>query len=182
MTRSAQLYLMTGPDAGTVFDLDANEIIIGRSKSSDIVLNSRQVSRQHAAIRYADGVYTLEDLESSGGTYINKSRIRSSQLAHGDVLNLAGTECRFIYEDAPTLSEAPTMIESAVDPTVLARPPVKLIKRDPTPESVYNPRTSPLGFLNTPPYAAHSGRRQRGWIVALVVFILVIIGILWMVL
>ena len=52
------------------------ESIIGRAPSSDIVLDMPGVSKLHASLqRDGDGDWTLSDLRSREGTYINLSLI-----------------------------------------------------------------------------------------------------------
>jgi hypothetical protein len=57
------------------------------------------VSRQHAAINYVDGSFTIEDLNSSNGTWVNENRLAPNQprpLRNGDVLRL-GQLIIFVY-------------------------------------------------------------------------------------
>ena len=49
--------------------------IIGRSRSSGCVLSDPTVSRAHAALSYRDGAWSLRDLGSTNGTYVNGRRI-----------------------------------------------------------------------------------------------------------
>jgi hypothetical protein len=49
--------------------------IVGRSRSSGCVLADPTVSRAHAVIGYADGAWSLRDLGSTNGTYVNGRRI-----------------------------------------------------------------------------------------------------------
>ena len=70
------------------------ENILGRGKSSDVVLNYPVVSRQHAAlIRAEDDVWTVHDLDSKGGVRVNGKPVQgSAPVAFGDVLSLGGVE------------------------------------------------------------------------------------------
>jgi hypothetical protein len=57
------------------------------------------VSRQHAAIRYTDSTFTIEDLKSSNGTWVNENRLEPNQprvLRNGDVIRL-GQLIIFVY-------------------------------------------------------------------------------------
>lgn len=57
------------------------------------------VSRQHAAINFADGNFTIEDLKSSNGTWVNENRLAPNQprpLRNGDVIRL-GQLIIFVY-------------------------------------------------------------------------------------
>lgn len=53
------------------------ENVIGRSKSSDIVVDIPTASRNHAVLtRYDDGSWTITDAGSKDGTYVNKERVK----------------------------------------------------------------------------------------------------------
>jgi hypothetical protein len=57
------------------------------------------VSRQHAAISFTDNMFTIEDLHSSNGTWVNENRLEANQpraLRNGDVIRL-GQLIIFVY-------------------------------------------------------------------------------------
>lgn len=66
--------------------LPTNEhTIIGRSRSSGCVLSDPSVSRAHAVLAYRDGCWSLRDLGSTNGTYVNGLRITSeTEVRPGD--------------------------------------------------------------------------------------------------
>lgn len=49
------------------------ELVIGRHPECDVVLSGPAVSRRHARLRFRDGIWILEDLESTNGTVVNGS-------------------------------------------------------------------------------------------------------------
>ncbi|CAG1005842.1 MAG: FHA domain-containing protein [Anaerolinea sp.] len=62
---------------------------IGRAPESDISIPERHVSRQHAVIAFRDGVFTITDLGSANGCFVNDQRITAPYpLAHGDQIRL----------------------------------------------------------------------------------------------
>ncbi len=66
-------------------------LMIGRSEDNDIVLSHPAVSRRHARIvrHDPDGVYIIEDLDSSNGTFINGELIvQPTQLKRGDIIRV----------------------------------------------------------------------------------------------
>lgn len=64
-----------GPER--VIPLDADRILIGRSKMCEIILHEPTVSGRHARlVRNPDGVYSIEDLESHNNTYIDGQPIK----------------------------------------------------------------------------------------------------------
>ena len=57
------------------FPLEKDVISIGRSKRNDLVLADQWLSRHHAEIRNDEGDFTIADLESRNGTYVNGEKI-----------------------------------------------------------------------------------------------------------
>ena len=71
------------------------ENILGRSPASDVILNYPVVSRQHAAlIRTGEDRWTVHDLGSKSGTFINGKPVEAagSPMTLGDVLSLGGVD------------------------------------------------------------------------------------------
>lgn len=78
---------------------------LGRREDNDIVINNRKVSRRHAQIRLSDDRYTIFDLQSSGGTFVNGHRVHQSSLRPGDVISLAGALIVFGMEMPEEISK-----------------------------------------------------------------------------
>ncbi len=73
------------------------ETTLGRIEDCDIVVNNRQVSRQHAKIIPTDEGVMLEDLNSKNGTHCNGERIKERViLKDGDVIHIALAQ-KFVY-------------------------------------------------------------------------------------
>jgi predicted component of type VI protein secretion system len=81
------LEVIEGPDAGKQIVID-RPIVIGRDADSDLVLQDGEVSGQHARITPSpDGTATIEDLESTNGTFINQNELMGpAHLEAGDQL------------------------------------------------------------------------------------------------
>ena len=79
-----------------VFNLSRKINLIGRSLDNDIVIQSPNVSRNHARILVDDGVFSIEDLNSTGGTFINKQKVTRSVLRVGDIITLANLPMVFV--------------------------------------------------------------------------------------
>jgi pSer/pThr/pTyr-binding forkhead associated (FHA) protein len=81
------LEVIEGPDAGKQIIID-RPIVIGRDTQSDFVLADGEVSGQHARITPSpDGTATVEDLESTNGTFVNQNELEGpAHLEAGDEL------------------------------------------------------------------------------------------------
>jgi hypothetical protein len=73
---------------GRRLDLGSGTLTIGRSPENDLVLDDRRVSRKHAEIRLRLGRYTLYDLSSTNGTFLNGKRVSEVALSQGDRITL----------------------------------------------------------------------------------------------
>ncbi len=94
----AKLFIDTGPRHGGSFDLKKDLIVIGRSEDCDLVLKDDSISRNHARLELQRGGYTIYDLGSTNGTWVNGDKITSKTLTSGDVLMLGSTSCTFKVE------------------------------------------------------------------------------------
>lgn len=95
----AALIVRRGPAAGTKFTLDGDVVTVGRHPQSDIFLNDITVSRRHAELHRAGTRYTVQDLGSLNGTYVNRSRVDQSKLASGDELQIGKFRLLFLSKD-----------------------------------------------------------------------------------
>ena len=73
------------------FELEADMLTIGRDQANGIQLHDTEVSRRHAEVRRTGKTFTLTDLTSSNGTYVNGQKIDVHELANGDEVQLGGT-------------------------------------------------------------------------------------------
>ena len=77
-----------GGRAGESFAIEGERMTIGRSPDAGVFLDDVTVSRNHAlVVKRRDGLY-LDDLGSLNGTYVNRRRIESHKLQHGDELQV----------------------------------------------------------------------------------------------
>jgi hypothetical protein len=65
-----------------------DQLIVGRHLTCDVVLGDLSVSRRHALLRFRDGRWILQDLESTNGTQVNGKRVGRCQLRPGDALQV----------------------------------------------------------------------------------------------
>ncbi|HEV8229418.1 MAG TPA: DUF3662 and FHA domain-containing protein [Candidatus Limnocylindria bacterium] len=79
--------------------LGPEPLLIGRDEENDVVLDDPRVSRKHAEIRLRLGRYTLYDLQSTNGTYVNGRRVAEVVLNDGDRISVAGLDLLFHSAD-----------------------------------------------------------------------------------
>ncbi|MEN4011148.1 MAG: FHA domain-containing protein [Chloroflexota bacterium] len=72
------------------FSLDQPVINLGRRSDNHLIIEDLRVSRTHAQIRRFKNQTILFDLNSTGGTFVNGTRITQMTLLPGDVISLAG--------------------------------------------------------------------------------------------
>ena len=92
---SALLVVKRGPNAGSRFLLDQDVTTAGRHPDSDIFLDDVTVSRRHVEFRRDGAGFTVYDVGSLNGTYVNRERIDSATLAGGDEVQIG--KFRLVY-------------------------------------------------------------------------------------
>jgi pSer/pThr/pTyr-binding forkhead associated (FHA) protein len=86
---SALLVVKRGPNAGSRFLLDQPVTSAGRHPDSDILLDDVTVSRRHAEFRLnTDGNWSVADVGSLNGTYVNRQPVDSAVLANNDQVQI----------------------------------------------------------------------------------------------
>ncbi len=91
----ALLVVQRGPGSGSRFLLDADQVNAGRHPDSEIFLDDVTVSRRHAEFaREGDG-FTVSDVGSLNGTYVNRDRIDKVLLTDGDEVQIG--KYRLVY-------------------------------------------------------------------------------------
>jgi hypothetical protein len=98
---SALLVVKRGPNAGSRFLLDTDLTTAGRHPDSDIFLDDVTVSRRHAEFRREAGVFSVHDVGSLNGTYVNRERIESTVLAGGDEVQVGKFRLVFLVASRP---------------------------------------------------------------------------------
>ena len=95
--KPARLVALNGDFKGMIYDLVADETMIGRNPTTDITLLDDGISREHAIISFEEleCEYVVEDLQSTNGTQVNGKRVRSATLAPNDEIRIGNTSFRF---------------------------------------------------------------------------------------
>ena len=95
-TGAALVIRSGGGRTGESFPLERERLTVGRRPESDIFLDDVTVSRDHAVIVRRGADYYLDDLGSLNGTYVNRRRIESHRLGHGDELQVGKYKLAFL--------------------------------------------------------------------------------------
>lgn len=85
------LFVIQGRDQGQRFLLEEQEILIGRVAGNSIQLHDTEISRKHAILQDTNSGYTLRDLNSSNGTFVNGKAIKEKRLESGDRIQIGRT-------------------------------------------------------------------------------------------
>jgi hypothetical protein len=93
---AALLVVTRGPNVGSRFLLDDDFTSAGRHTDSDIFLDDVTVSRRHAEFYRQGDKFTVRDVGSLNGTYVNRERIEETELAAGDEVQIGKFRLRFL--------------------------------------------------------------------------------------
>jgi pSer/pThr/pTyr-binding forkhead associated (FHA) protein len=85
-----------GGMAGQTFQPEAGRTLIGRSPECEIFLDDVTVSRRHAELERVGDVFTIRDLGSLNGTYVNRRRIESAVLENDDEVQIGKYRLTFL--------------------------------------------------------------------------------------
>jgi hypothetical protein len=144
--------------------LDGRDIAIGRSPTCDVMLEDDQlVSRRHALLRYNGSEYTIVDLGSSNGTFLNEEETHEeTPLRDGDLIGIG--EYEILYSTSapisPDDSQAATQVtqdisgsrtalETAPEPEPVMEQPVEP-EPAPTPPAQVEPESEPVASAPEP--------------------------------
>lgn len=194
MAAQYQLVMQTGPNPGKVFALSKNQIVMGRDIECDISINDVEVSRNHTRLILGSDTYSVEDMGSTNGTYVNEEKISGQQTLNGNDVVRMGDNVTMVFEiiDGDPLATKLADSESASPPTLTSTPPAT----PPAPPQTSAPQAPPpqaqaqekppQGFAGqtpaSPPQPAKPDRKKIWLIGAGVIFVIgfcVVSGLLY---
>jgi hypothetical protein len=136
--------------AGQEIHID-RDMLVGRHQSADIVLQSSEISRKHAAFLCVEQALWLQDLASSNGTFVNDSRISEQVLLkQGDVVKFASLEFTLDADEQASVSETAAEVSVAQQMNEQGMPSLKerdasvQLSRDGMPTNVGVPKPAPI--------------------------------------
>jgi hypothetical protein len=145
--------------AGQEISID-RDMLVGRHQAADIVLQSSEISRKHAAFLRVEEALWLQDLASSNGTFVNDARISEQVLLKdGDIVQFASIKFSVlapaqtvdvdadveasVEEVAKEISAAKQMNEQGM-PSLKDRDASVQLTRDGMPTNVGVPKPAPI--------------------------------------
>lgn len=72
---------------------------LGRRPYNDVVIDNLAVSGEHAALQMTGSEVTLEDLNSTNGTYVNGKAVKKQPLQNGDTIEVGKYKIKFVSEN-----------------------------------------------------------------------------------
>jgi pSer/pThr/pTyr-binding forkhead associated (FHA) protein len=96
-TGSALLVVHRGPGEGSEYVLDEAHglMTVGRAPEAGIFLDDVTVSRHHAEFQHGVDGWSVRDVGSLNGTYVNRVRVEDQHLAGGDEVQIG--KFRFVF-------------------------------------------------------------------------------------
>lgn len=152
-----KLQAITGEFAGQEINID-RDMLVGRHQDADILLQSAEISRRHAAFLLKEQGLWLQDLNSSNGTFVNEVRIQNETLLNsGDTIQFASLKFTISaaastldvpeIEIEPVVETTKTAAEQMADqgmPSLNERAAEVSVNRDGMPQRVAVPKPAPI--------------------------------------
>jgi len=142
------LRVMNGPREGERLEItDAQEFVIGRDDSADVIFRDDLISRRHVKVRRDWSGTHVEDLGSRNGIKVNRKRVSRKLLRDGDELEVGGV--RFVYVCPSEAPEEQAEGLSGLSPAVSSKEEGSSTQALPAARERTPPKRSPTA-MNTP--------------------------------
>ena len=148
-----KLQAITGEFTGQEISVE-RDMLVGRHQDAEILLQSTDISRKHAALLFRDDHVWVKDLKSTNGTFVNGERVEQEQeieLHDGDMLQFASFMFMILaperYKaDLPEIDVEPvtTVPHDQGMPSIAERAAETGITRDGMPQQVSIPKPAPI--------------------------------------
>ena len=83
-----------------------HSLVVGRNSTSDLRVVDPRISREHFRVEHGGDIWTVVDLQSRAGTFVNGTEVESTSLANGDIISAGDTNFRFRIEDSVHADES----------------------------------------------------------------------------
>jgi DNA-binding NtrC family response regulator len=94
-----ELRVVAGPDAGKLVPLGRERVTIGRGARNSVVLSDPTVSNLHIELEPAASGFSLRDLGSTNGTFVNGQRVQSATAEPGAEIRLGNTRLKLQLQE-----------------------------------------------------------------------------------
>ncbi|WP_296493901.1 FHA domain-containing protein [Rhodoferax sp.] len=111
--------------------LNKERTILGRRPDSDVIIANMAVSGRHACLIQQDEQVTIEDLDSTNGTFVNGRAVKNAVLQDGDLIEIGNFKIKFATgpSDADAQEEGLTVQASLMPMTNQDQPATLLVGR-----------------------------------------------------
>ena len=103
-------FLEPADDPEVAYAITSTTYRIGRHSSNDLPVPDPSVSRQHAEIRRRGSRFTITDLESMNGVFVNNKQQKHTVLSDDDTIELGDVAFKFKLETTRSLADDATVI------------------------------------------------------------------------
>lgn len=159
-----KLQAITDEILGSEISID-RDMLVGRHQDADIVLQSADISRRHAAFVLRDVDLLVQDLKSSNGTYVNDVRIEHETiLKNDDIVQFASLKFSVLAPTDNALAEVHTAEVIDIEPSAVVQTssetpvsePLTQTKPEPVIETIPQEIEQPSEAIATSEYVAET--------------------------
>jgi diguanylate cyclase (GGDEF)-like protein len=111
--RRPYLVIYIGNDSGRRHNLNRGIMTIGRSPQADISIEDDRISRVHCLLEWMGDTITIEDKESTNGTYVDTQKINRAVLPPGVPLQLGHSIMKIEYKSEAEIKSEENLLHRA---------------------------------------------------------------------
>ena len=112
------LIIFSGTNSGRRHKLRRGITAIGRSPTTDIILNDDRVSRVHCIIEWMGDTIAIEDKGSTNGTFVDSCRVSRAILSPGAIFQLGHSMMKIEYKTEAEIRPEESLLYSATFDTL----------------------------------------------------------------
>src|SRR6266480_7392337 len=123
-----RLVSIAGPFKGGTVTLTEEEVLVGRDPSNQLCIGDSSVSWRHCLIQRDAGRFSIKDLDSRNGTFIDGVPVKERALEDGDQIKIG--DCVFLFllhEDETAATSSPVELANGI---LVTRAMVQLRRAD----------------------------------------------------
>ena len=162
-----QIVMRAGPTPGKVFPVSSESFTIGREPGNGIVINDAEISRKHARMVQVGTTYTIEDLGSTNGTFVNGVRLSAPHSLRPNEVIAFGEQISVVFEAVVVSDPNATMLHTAKPSTPAPAPA-------PVSQPVSQPIPSFAGQVPAGPEPVAAAPKKRSPVTMIVVVVLIL--------